>query len=207
MGYLIFLIVTNRVLTLVVTNKRGNMSEAIKKIGIPTATIASALLLVIAPAILSTGAFAIAPTEVTQTGGLHFVGQPDLQVNKDIENGQVTSASLTATGEVAGAGRTATATLSATAEVTQGCINRGGGDPQGLQRTTTTVTGSDTFNTRQGRGTFDVTTSEITAPSGGFTCPSRNMTPVLVSVDFTDITLTVTSQTGTTTATFPDQDP
>ena len=105
MRYLIFLIVSNRVLTLVVTNKRGNMSEAIKKIGIPTATIVSALLLVIAPAILSTGAFAIAPTEVTQTGGLHFVGQPDLQVNKEFgENGRVTSASLTATGEVAGAG-------------------------------------------------------------------------------------------------------
>jgi hypothetical protein len=47
MRYLIFLIVSNRVLTLVVTNRRGNMSEAIKKINVPTATtvlMASALL-------------------------------------------------------------------------------------------------------------------------------------------------------------------
>ncbi len=33
------------------------------------------------------------------------------------------------------------------------------------------------------------------------------MTPVLLSVMFTNVTLTVTSQTGTTTALFPDIDP
>jgi hypothetical protein len=33
------------------------------------------------------------------------------------------------------------------------------------------------------------------------------MTPVLVSVNFTDILLTIEAQTGTITATFPDIDP
>lgn len=184
------------------------MPDSIKKLGIRTGTIASAIMLMIVPAILSTGAFAVPPDEITRDGGLHFVGVPDLKVNKVVnEFGRVTSASLTATGEVAGAGTQATATLTATAEVTQGCLNKGGNEPRGLQRTEETVTGSETFETRQGRGTFTVTTEAITAPSEGFTCPSANMTPVLVSVDFTDITLTVTSQTGTTTAIFPDQDP
>ncbi len=146
-------------------------------------------------------AFAVAPTDITRTGGLHFVGQPTVTATKD------GTAFLSTSGEVAGAGTQATALLTATAEVTQGCITRGGGEPRGLQRITTTVTGSETFETRQGRGTFAVTTNEITAPSGGFTCPSAQQTPVLVSVTFTDITLTVTSQTGTTTAFFADIDP
>src|ERR671923_113048 len=68
----------------------------------------------------------------------------------------------------------------------------------------TTTTGSETFRTRSGRGTFDVSTTPVTTQ--GFACPDR-MTPVLVSVTFTDVTLTITSQTGTTTATFPDIDP
>jgi hypothetical protein len=113
---------------------------------------------------------------------------------------------LTATGEVAGAGQTATATLSATANVTRGCINRGsqGQQPSGLQRSFTTTTGSQTFNTRSGRGSFHVSTNPVTV--AGFSCPDK-MTPVLVSVTFTDVTLTITSQTGTTTATFPAIDP
>src|ERR671939_244033 len=148
-----------------------------------------------AVAAISTAAFAVGPTSVTQTGGLHFVGTPDVTATKTD-----TSAFLTATGEVAGAGPTATATLSATADVTRGCINRGsqGQQPSGLQRSFTTTTGSQTFNTRSGRGSFDVSTNPVSV--AGFTCPDR-MTPVLVGVTFTDVTLTVTSQTGTTTAT------
>ena len=96
--------------------------------------------------------------------------------------------------------------LSATADVTRGCINRGsqGQQPKGLQRSFTTTTGSQTFNTRAGRGSFNVSTTPVTVT--GFACPDQ-MTPVIVSVTFTDVTLTVTSQTGTTTATFPDIDP
>jgi hypothetical protein len=150
---------------------------------------------------VATPALAIGPTSVTRTGGLHFVGTPDVTATKS-----ATSAFLTATGEVAGAGPTATATLSATADVTRGCINRGsqGQQPSGLQRSFTTTTGSETFNTRSGRGSFDVSTTLVTVE--GFRCPDR-MTPVLVSVTFTDVTLTITSQTGTTTANFPDIDP
>jgi hypothetical protein len=160
-----------------------------------------AVLSLILAAVAAVPALAVGPTSITRTGGLHFVGQPDVTATKT-----ATSAFLTATGEVAGAGPTATATLSATADVTRGCINRGsqGQQPSGLQRSFTTTTGSQTFQTRSGRGSFDVSTTPITAAP--FSCPDR-MTPVLVSVTFTDITLTVTSQTGTTTATFPDIDP
>jgi hypothetical protein len=165
-------------------------------------TTAAALVLALALGALTAGsALAVAPTSTTRTGGLHFVGQPDVTATKT-----TTEAFMTATGEVAGAGQTATATLSATADVTRGCINRGsqGQQPSGLQRSFTTTTGSQTFNTRSGRGSFDVSTEPVTV--AGFSCPDR-MTPVLVSVTFTDVTLTVTSQTGTTTATFPNIDP
>jgi hypothetical protein len=192
------------------------MSENLKKIGIPIATIASAIML-LAPAILSTGAFAIDPTSTTKDRGLHFVGQPQLTVNKVLdENGRVTSASLSASGEVAGAGTGGLATLSATAEVTQGCLtneppgNPGGGqnEPSGLQTTDTEVTGSETFETTNGRGTFSVTTDAITSPTADFSCPSAQQTEVLVGVTFTDITLTITTNEGKEiTATYADQDP
>jgi hypothetical protein len=192
------------------------MSETNKKMGVLTATIAMAIML-IGPAILSTGAFAIDPTSTTKDRGLHFVGQPQLTVNKVFdENDRVTSASLSATGEVAGAGTGGLATLSATAEVTQGCLtneppgNPGGGqnEPSGLQTTDTTVTGSETFETTNGRGTFDVTTDAITSPTADFSCPSAQQTEVLVSVLFTDITLTITTNEGKEiVATYDDQDP
>jgi hypothetical protein len=113
---------------------------------------------------------------------------------------------LTAEGEVAGAGNGGTATLSSTVEVEQGCITRGGGEPSGLEETTEDVTGSDEFNTRQGKGEFTVTTEEI-EPGAGFECPSRQQTEVIIGVTFTEITLTIEAQTGTITATFADQDP
>ena len=149
-------------------------------------------------ALTASAALAVAPTSITRDGGLHFVGSPDLTVSRT-----ATSASLTATGEVAGAGPTATATLSATAIATRGCINRGSRnqEPSGLQRSFSTVTGSETFQTRSGRGTFSVTTDPVNVE--GFTCPD-GMTEILVSVTFTDITLTITSQTGTTTAFYAD---
>jgi hypothetical protein len=157
------------------------------------------LIAVLAVLALTTSAtFAVGPTSITRDGGLHFVGSPDVTANTT-----ATSSSLTATGEVAGAGPTASATLSAIAEVTRGCINRGSKDqePSGLKRSSETATGSVEFRTRSGRGTFTVTTSEVTV--AGFSCPDT-MTPVLVSVLWTNITLTITSQTGSTTAYFPD---
>jgi hypothetical protein len=150
----------------------------------------------------ATAAWAVDPISTTRDGGLHFVGTPTVDVTKTS-----TEAFLTATGEVAGAGKTATATLSATAEVTRGCINRGSKDqePSGLQRSFTQVSGSTTFRTRSGRGTFTVETDpHITAAP--FACPDQ-MVPVLVSVIFHDVTLTITSQTGTITAFYGDIDP
>jgi hypothetical protein len=157
--------------------------------------------LVGAIAAISTVAYAVGPTSVTQSGGLHFVGTPDVTATKTAD-----TAFLTATGEVAGAGTTATATLAANAEVTTGCINRGSKDqqPSGLQRTETAVSGQQTFNTRSGRGTFNVSTDPITTNRA---CPDQ-MVPVLVSVTFTDVTLTITSGPNKSlTATFPDIDP
>jgi hypothetical protein len=182
------------------------MPASIKKKGILTATIASALLLM-APAMMSTGAFAIDPTSTTRDGGLHFVrGSPDLTVN---------DGTLTATGEVAGAGTGGEAILTATASVTTGCLtneptgNPGGGqnEPTGQREQESTVTGSATFETDNGRGIFTVTTDEVTIDDFDADCPSDNMTPVLVGddVSFSNIVLTIEAQTGTITATFPDQ--
>ena len=160
-----------------------------------------AVVALMAVAIAAVPALAVPATSTSNTGGLHFVGTPQVTATKD-----ASGAFLTATGEVAGAGRTATAVLSADAEVTTGCINRGSKDqqPSGLERTTTTTSGTQTFNTRSGRGTFNVSTVPVT--TGDRTCPDK-MIPVLVGVNFTNVTLTVTSQTGTATATFPDIDP
>jgi hypothetical protein len=158
------------------------------------------VLSLIVAAVAAVPALAVGPTSTTRDGGLHFVGQPDATATKT-----ATSAFLTATGEVAGAGGGGTAILSSTAEVTTGCINRGsqGQQPSGLQRQDTQVTGSAPFTTRNGRGTFTVSTNPVTVNR---TCPD-GMTPVLVSVNFTDVLLTIEAQTGTITATFPDIDP
>ena len=78
----------------------------------------------------------------------------------------------------------------------------------GLEEAATTVTASETFRTRAGRGTFNVTTDPITIEDFAFECPSAQQREVLVGpVNFTNISLTITSQTGTITATFPDLDP
>ena len=172
----------------------------LRKIGI----IAVLSLLVTALAAVAAQAVTLGPfaaTSTSNTGGLHFVGTPTITATKDAN-----SATLTASGEVAGAGTTATATLSANATVVTGCVNPGSKNqqPKGLERTTTTTAGTQTFNTRSGRGTVNVRTTGITLP--GRTCPPPDE-PVVVSVTFTDVTLTITSQTGTITATFPDIDP
>ena len=162
------------------------------------------LLALIIAAIAAIPALAVAPTTVTQTGGLHVCQGTALDVTADKTDG----AFLTATGEVCGAGTTATATLSATVEATVGCVTRGGGTPMGLEEVATGTTGEVTFRTRAGRGTFTVSTEPITIEDFEFQCPSAQQTEVIVgSVTFTDITLTITSQTGTITATFPDLDP
>jgi hypothetical protein len=189
------------------------MSEAIKKIGIPTAAIAVALVL-IAPVMLSTGAFAqtftVEPDRTTRTGGLHFVEDPLLTVTKTD-----TSATLSVSGEVAGAGTGAgTATLDADVTATVGCITRGGGEPGGLEEAGGAVTATATFEpTRQGRGTFTVSTEPLTiedflVDGETFECPSAQQTEVIVgNIMFTDVVLTIEAQTGTIQAFYPDFDP
>jgi|SRR5215203_4763539 len=183
------------------------MSESIKKIGIPTAAIAVALVLM-GPAMLPTGAFAqevVTPTDTTRSGGLHFVGTPTVTADK------TDGAFLTASGEVAGAGTGAgTATLSATVTATVGCITpSGSNEPQGLEEASATETAQAPFEpTRQGRAEFTVTTDPVTIEDFNFNCPSERMTETLVGpVTFSDIVLTIEAQTGTITATFPDVDP
>jgi hypothetical protein len=158
-----------------------------------------------------TGAFAVGPTEVTRDGGLHFVGDPDVTASKTDEG-----ATLTATGEVAGAGQGAgTATLDATVSVTVGCITPSGrNEPQGLEEASTTTTATAPFTpTRQGRGEFTVTTEPISiedleVDGEPFECPSANMEETIVGdFTFTGITLTIDAQTGSIEATFPDVDP
>jgi hypothetical protein len=162
------------------------------------------LLSLIIAAIAAIPALAVAPTSVTQTGGLHVCEGTALDVTASKTDG----AFLTATGEVCGAGRTATAVLSATVEATVGCVTRGGGTPMGLEEVATGTTGEVTIRTRSGRGAFTVSTDPVTIEDFDFECPSAQQTEVIVgSVTFTDITLTITSQTGTITATFPDLDP
>jgi len=157
-------------------------------------------------AIAAIPALAVAPTTVTQTGGLHVCEGTVLDVSASSDD---TGKFLTATGEVCGAGRTATATLEATATATVGCITPPlSNEPRGLQEVSTATAASEDFPTRQGRGSFDVSTEGLTIGDFDFSCPSPNMVEVLVGpVTFTDITLTITSQTGSIVATFPDLDP
>jgi hypothetical protein len=79
-----------------------------------------------------------------------------------------------------------------------GCINQGaaGTQPQGLQRTTTTVTQQQTVNVQGGRATFDITTQPLN-PAALRTCPD-SMTPVIVCVTYSNIQLQVTANSGQT---------
>ena len=101
-----------------------------------------------------------------------------------------------------GGATTATATLTGTASVTTGCINRGAQDqqPQGLQRSSTTVTQTQTVNVQGGRATFDITAS-LPSASQIRTCPDQ-MTPVIVCVTFTGVSIQVVPNSGPS-RTFP----
>jgi hypothetical protein len=163
-----------------------------------------AVLAALLMAVSASAALAVAPTSVTQTGGLHVCEGSALNLEASKTDGAI----LTATGEVCGAGRTATAVLSADVSATVGCVTRGGGTPMGLEEAATTTTGEVTFRTRAGRGTFTVQTEPVTIEDFDFECPSAQQTEVLVGpVTFSNITLTITSQTGEIVATFADIDP
>ena len=164
-----------------------------------------AVLSLIVSALAAVPALAVAPTSVTSTGGLHVCEGSALDISPESTGA---GKFLTATGEVCGAGRTATATLSADANATVGCVTRGGGTPSGLEEVSTATAASEDFPTRQGRGTFDVSTEPLNITDFDFECPSAQQTEVLIGpITFTDVTLLITSQTGTIRAEFPDIDP
>ena len=58
-----------------------------------------AVLSLMALALAAVSALAATPTEITRTGGLHFVGQPTVTATLDMATN---TSILTATGEVAG---------------------------------------------------------------------------------------------------------
>src|SRR5829696_4262677 len=106
-----------------------------------------AVLSLIVTALAAVPALAVAPTSVTETGGLHVCQGTVLDVSAESTGA---GKFLTATGEICGAGPTASATLSATAEATVGCVTRGGGEPSGLEEVSTATAASEDFPTRQG---------------------------------------------------------
>jgi hypothetical protein len=147
-------------------------------------------------AVLALVALALVAVPAMAARGLHFVGAPTVTATQDLEAG---TATLTATGEVAGAGTGGEAILSGNAIVQTGCINPGSKDqqPRGLQRQTQTVLASEPFTTDQGRGTFTVSDTV----SIERTCPGQQE-PVLLGVTFTNVVLTIDAQTGEVTRNF-----
>jgi hypothetical protein len=196
MGYLIFLIVSNLVLTLVVTNKRGNMSErSIKKITVLATAITAAMVLM-APALLTTGAFAQNP---------HFVGRQT--IDKEVSDDTVT---LFASGKVAGLGSETTQVFLTTSAVTveTECDNRGqGANPPGQDATFGPTEGDRVdIQPRNGQITYrDVPLSvTVTAEQAG--CPDR-MDVLITSALFEDVTVHVIQGGQEITVEFGDVDP
>jgi hypothetical protein len=146
--------------------------------------------------VLSSASAAIAPIEIIQTGGLHFQDEPQLIAISQ-------PAQLGVTAIVAGDAQRATAVLTATAEVTVGCLSRDGNELRGQQETFTSQVSSETLEITSRRGGFSLETDPI-FPSDVISCP-KNQTPTIVSVTFSDITLTVTSNRAVLKAIFPDQ--
>jgi hypothetical protein len=93
-----------------------------------------------------------------------------------------------------GGAETATATLTGDATITTGCVNRGGNEPSGLERETVDVLETQTVNVEGGRATFEFETDFD--PAELRDCPSRNMTPVIVCAEFTNLELEVVPSSG-----------
>ena len=136
------------------------MSETLKKMGIPTLVIATALMLM-APAIITTGAFAVSP---------HFTKGPTLEAE---------GKTITVSGKAAGFGNAPTDAF-ITADVTQDfrCRNPGGNFAPGHAETTESQTSTPTpFEVRNGQITFSVsfTATQPEAPTPEeANCPNSN---------------------------------
>jgi hypothetical protein len=108
---------------------------------------------------------------------------------------------VTCTADVSGLGGATTAegTLTGTATVETGCINRGsqGQQPSGLDRESTTESETQEVNVEGGRATFDITLSANTDRD----CPD-GMTVVITCVEFSSLSLEVVTNSGQS-RTFP----
>jgi hypothetical protein len=168
------------------------MSESIKKIGVPSATVLSALLL-------------MAPV-LAAAQNPHFIGTPT--INKTISG---TTATITTSGKVAGLGSAPTGFTLSTSSVTveTGCTNKGGNNPPGQEATFGPTTGeTTTIQPRNGQITFKNAgelSVTVTAEQAG--CPD-GMKPFITSATFEDVVLTLT-QNGQVVLTeeFGDIDP
>jgi hypothetical protein len=146
------------------------MSDSLKKIGIPSATVVSALLLM-APIL----AAAASP---------HFIGIPQITKNANL--------SLTSTFKAAGLGNVVSdvflTSSGGTAELQ--CVNPGGNNPPPklvdfgpLQGQTVTVT------PRNGQITASPTIGPPPLPSPSEICPNRNWTIDIVSLTYENVVL------------------
>jgi hypothetical protein len=115
------------------------------------------------------------------------------------------SGNLIASFKEAGLGNGATTagiTLSADATATYQCFNNGGNHPKAGNKETVTapVSGSGTFDVSNGQTTGTISVSP--PGPGSFTCPS-GQTLQLISVTYTNVTLTDTSVTPNDVASIP----
>jgi len=149
-------------------------------------------LLIFGVAALLFGVF----SSVASASGLHYKSGPVFTVNNDN--------TVTATGEVAGAGTSISSTLTASYTFTVTCNNPGNdtGPVPGKGGSGTTSGAQNNVPAIHGNATFDVTTAAATENTSGL-CHS-NWTANPGPITFTSATLTITSSNGgTLTTTFP----
>jgi hypothetical protein len=153
------------------------MSESIKKVTM-LATAITAGLVLMAPVLLTTGAFA---------QNAHFVKTPT--ISKTISG---TTATLTTSGKIAGLGSEPTQVFLTTSGVTAetACTNKGGNNPPGQTATFGPTQGQiATIHPRNGQITFtNAAPLSITVTAAQAGCPD-GMTPSITSATFSDVVL------------------
>jgi hypothetical protein len=167
------------------------MSENFKKIGIPSATILSALLL-------------MAPT-LAAAASPHFIGTPTVTKSS--------SGALTVSFKAAGLANVATGAFLTASEVTVQlqCVNPGGNNPPPKTATFGPTQGPTTQITpRNGQITASATLNPPTQQQlqDAADCPNPNWTVAVLSITYSDVTLHI-QQNGQDilTRSFGDIDP